>query len=285
MKVEKAREGFLIDDFRVLIDQRSVDVGGSWQINNENDKIIAYDMKTIKFFYERILEFHAPIVMDIGASTGSFCLLAKRVKGMRVYAFEPNPTVFEILNSNIALNNLQDKIKTFQIALSDKKGTAILKCPIGRSMSGLACIGNPLCYSDFIEVEVPVNTIDEVLTENQIQTVDLIKIDTEGCELFIIKGGEKFIKENTPDILLEYSKTCQFGYKPREIKSLLKSWGYDFINLSQEDMYFFNSQKRKSFLSLNDQLNHILNEIYFKVKKFSLKNIYNRSLKFIKNGL
>ena len=198
---------------------------------------------------------------------------------MRVYAFEPNPSVFEILNTNICLNNLHDKIKTFQIALSDKKGPVILKLPVGNSESGLACIGNPICYSDFVETGVYASTIDEVVMENNIKSVDLIKIDTEGCEFFVLKGGEKFIREHKPDILLEYSKTCQFGYKPREIISLLKFWGYKYIILSQEDMYFFNPQRRRSFLSQQDKLNYILNKIYFKIEKFSLKNIYNRILR------
>ena len=76
--MDEVREGLLLDDLRVLIDERSLRVGGSWQLSTEKEPI-AYDIETIRFFYERTLEFQHPIVLDIGANTGSFCLLAKKI--------------------------------------------------------------------------------------------------------------------------------------------------------------------------------------------------------------
>ena len=55
-----------------------------------------------------------------------------------------------------------------------------------------------------------------------------MKIDTEGCELFVLKGAEKTIRRDHPEILLEYNEiNCkQFSYKPIKIKQLLARWGY-----------------------------------------------------------
>ncbi|MCP4746733.1 MAG: FkbM family methyltransferase, partial [Desulfobacteraceae bacterium] len=240
--------GILFDDFRVLIDSRALMVGGSWQGVPRKGAPTAWDMDTIKFFYERTLEFENPRILDIGANTGSFCLLPKINTNISGYAFEPTPVIYDILKNNIALNNLNEKIKALPIALSDKKGTAILKYPKSGTDSGFACLGKPLRFKDWIEIEVPVTTLDNVANEQGIEQVDLIKIDTEGCELFVLKGAEGLIREFHPAILTEYydQNTRQFGYHAEEIKELLCSWGYESKQISSEDMYFHKA-KSKAF--------------------------------------
>jgi predicted O-methyltransferase YrrM len=71
--------------------------------------------------------------------------------------------------------------------------------------------------------------------------VDLIKIDTEGCELFVLLGGEQLIRQHHPGILMEFEErnTAQFGYHPNEIVRLLDSWGYSFVKISGCDVYFY----------------------------------------------
>jgi FkbM family methyltransferase len=249
-------EGTLFDNYVVVVDPRSLEVGGSWQGTPREGVPITWDAETIEFFYERTLEFEQPMILDVGASTGGFCLLSKINQDIRGIAFEPLPQVYEILVRNLVLNRLQDKMKALPIALSDYTGTAVLKYPRSGRESHLACIGNPLRFDEWFEIEVPVTTLDKVLSEEGIRNIDLIKIDTEGCELFILKGAENLIKNYYPDLLVEcYSpNTRQFGYEPLETVKLLKSWGYDFITVSSHDRYFFKRQKLKKKLALLQRL-------------------------------
>ena len=87
---------------------------------------------------------------------------------------------------------------------------------------------------------VQCKTIDELFVELGLQSLDLIKIDTEGSELNILKGGAKTIKEFKPSILLEFDNknTTQFGYMRDDIVDLLKSYGYTtFKLLAESDLY------------------------------------------------
>jgi hypothetical protein len=68
----------------------------------------------------------------------------------------------------------------------------------------------------------------------------VIKIDTEGSELNILKGGEKTIREFKPAILLEFDNknTTQFGYMRDDIVELLRSYGYSTFKLLAESDLF-----------------------------------------------
>jgi FkbM family methyltransferase len=249
-------EGALFDNCVVAIDPRTLEVGGSWHGAPKEGIAIAWHAETIKFFYERTLEFECPTILDVGASTGGFCLLSKINQDIRGIAFEPLPEVYEILVRNLVLNSLQDRMKALPVALSDYKGTAVLKYPKSGRESHLACLGNPLEFREWLEVEVSVTTLDDVAGEEGISNVSLIKIDTEGCELFVLQGAEHLINDHYPDLLVEcYSpNTRQFGYEPLETVKLLKSWGYDFITVSSHDLYFFRREKLKKKLVLLTRL-------------------------------
>jgi len=242
-------EGILFDDKKVYIDVEATQVGGSWQGDIINGMPSAWDSNAIKFFYEESLKIENPTILDIGANTGSFSLIPIFNENAKIYSFEPMPRVFNILNRNIEINNLQEKVKCFQIALSNKNGKSTLKYPATNRDSGLAVIGTPLRFNQWHEVKVQTLTLDEFAKRKNINTVDMIKIDTEGCELFVLKGGEALIKENFPNILLEYNEqnTRQFDYEPSEILELLTSWGYKKYNKVGSEDYYFYSPKKKIF--------------------------------------
>ena len=222
-------KGCLFDDFFANIHTESVGQGGSWE------KSVA-DADEIKFLYEKLGEFESPVMLDIGANTGSFCLLPSVNPKIKCYAFEPTPWIFDLLKINISLNDLQDQVELFQIALTEKNGTAILKCPaegdnkghINICNSGLSCLGKPMRFDSWIEIEVPTRTLDSIVADKDIKHVDIMKIDVEGCELFVLKGAEKLIKEQHPGILIDATdNTQQFSYDKADISELLQSWGYE----------------------------------------------------------
>lgn len=238
--------GILFDEYKVLIDQRSPLVGGSWQGDPKSWWLqgVFYFVPTthasdvLRFFYEKTLEYDSPVIIDIGASTGSFCLLGAINKDITCYAFEPNPEVFEILKINLKLNKL-DKVKAFQMALADKEVDCILKNPKAND-SGLATLGIPTRFKEWTERVVPTFRFDTIVKKEGIDRIDLIKIDTEGCELPILKGAENAIKQFNPDLLVEVNpeNTSQFGYEPKAIFELLSSWGYDHFMLEEDNAFF-----------------------------------------------
>lgn len=226
---------------KVKIHPKATKIGGAWQGKDPVTNIPRpWDPDTLQFFYDQTRKIKNPFILDIGANTGIYCLLPVLNRAIRGYAFEPNPEVYKILKNNIILNELQNNIETIPIALSDRKGTVTLKIPATGTDSGLSCIGYPQRFQSWHEASVPMDTLDNVAKWKKISRVDLIKIDTEGCELPIVLGGEQLIRTTFPDILLELEEqnTVQFGYHPDRIVNLLISWGYDFIKISSSDGFF-----------------------------------------------
>jgi len=235
-------QAYLFDDFRVEIDERATVPGHCWHGQYRDGIPVKLTSDLERFFYKLTLGYENPVVLDIGANDGVFSLTAAVNQHIRCFAFEPAPSNYDILQRNIALNNLEDRVKTFQLALADKKGTAVLKVPSSGDEDGFACLGNPLRFNDWVEFEVTVSTVDDFVRDHGIENVDLIKIDTEGCELFVLKGAERVIRKYRPGIFCECQdiNTAQFGYRANEIVKLLSSWGYCCVRVSPRDLYFYN---------------------------------------------
>jgi len=234
-------QAYLFDDFRVEIDERAAAPGYCWHGRRRDGIPVNIDGGLGRLFHRLTLEYENPVVLDIGANSGVFSLIAAINPNMHSFAFEPNPSAYDILQRNIALNNIEDKVETFQLALTERHGTATLKVPASGEADGFACIGNPVRFTDWVEFEVPVSTADDFVKEQGIERVDLVKIDTEGCELFVLKGARSLIERWRPYILCECYElnTKQFGYHPSAITKLLESFGYRQMWVSNEDVLFY----------------------------------------------
>lgn len=211
-----------------------------------NGKI--YDEQLIHNFYHRII-FNKETInfFDIGSNTGSFIFLPLFNSTIKCFAFEPNPNAYQALSENITLNELENNVSTYNIGVWNEANELELKIPTDTTDSGLATFGTDPTRFEYDDKDgkftthiVQCKTIDELFVELELQSLDLIKIDTEGSELNILKGGAKTIKEFKPPILLEFDNqnTTQFGYIRDNIVDLLKSYGYTtFELLAESDLY------------------------------------------------
>lgn len=214
----------------------------------------------IKFIHKQLLKIQNPTLLDVGAHSGSYCLLPSVNKTMRCYAFEPSPIVFPVLADNVKLNNLD--VKIYNLALSDFMGSLKLKIPKDNPGSGGATVGeNPLRFDEYFEEGVSVITMDSWMKQESVEKVDIIKIDTEGCEKFVLKGGEKTIKKYRPGILMEVNptNTRAFGYDSSELMDLLASWGYLITRSFGEDIYLeYHGPLTRSILKLRRWVSNLI---------------------------
>ena len=133
--------------------------------------------------------------VDAGANKGVYSyFIAKHAK--HVFAYEPNPKLFKILQRNIARN-----VTASPIALSDATGSSILRVPFGskgHSNQG-ASLSDAKVSGNFTPVEVATSRIDDLgLTD-----IGFIKIDVEGFESAVIRGAQKLIARDRPNLLVE----------------------------------------------------------------------------------
>lgn len=183
-----------------------------------------WEADSLKYFFENIPKDEKVNIIDIGAQSGLYSLFAKHLPLSEFYSFEPFLPTYELLVENLEINEIKN-VKHYNIGISDKQGDVVLNT--SASHNGLHTIGNPLRFSDVQPVAIKVDTIDNLFYEKDIP-VHFMKIDTEGWEYNILKGGEKTIKKFKPLIQIEWNETNmeQCGIKPNDLLELIKDLGY-----------------------------------------------------------
>jgi FkbM family methyltransferase len=168
------------------------------------------------FIYDLLSKYKSKkcVIWDIGAHIGFHSLGFARTVGDngRVLAFEPNVYNVKRLKKNIAGNpDLSGRIKVLEKALSYKKGNAIFittdDIDSAKSSGGYLSEAMPPLpkdsYATFKSTKVVVDTIDNFLKYNSSSTPNIIKIDVEGAEANVLRGGKEFLKKRNPLIIAE----------------------------------------------------------------------------------
>lgn len=177
---------------------------------------------------------------DAGANIGLFSLAAgNKLCGQpsAIYAFEPCPSTFAILKKNLLQNNLAD-VHAIPAALSDSTGEANLYLN-AEWKDALNSLEYP-SYTDANIVgreRVQTITLDDFVEREGIERVDLFKVDVEGAERLVFRGGHKLLsRSDAPLILYEGYGWCTAGfhYHPVELMWQLEEFGYELFVLDSE---------------------------------------------------
>jgi FkbM family methyltransferase len=137
------------------------------------------------------------VILDIGANFGFYAVTFARAlaRCARIIAFEPFPSTFRRLCTNIALNELDDVIQAHPVALSDHVGRARMwSRPDNSGASAVLEEGN---------TSVPATTLDAFAQEAGLSQLDLIKLDVEGHEEAVLRGGSKALAQYRPALFME----------------------------------------------------------------------------------
>lgn len=151
-----------------------------------------------------LLSFVRPdtVFLDIGANLGFFTLqIARRIarKG-RVFAFEPHPMLFDLLNRNVFLNGFSHVVTAHNFGVSDRAAPVEFHYPTGHLGGGYVATHQSDANHTIISSEV--KRLDDVL--GSMAAVDLVKINVEGHELQVLRGMERIVRESPRiKILLE----------------------------------------------------------------------------------
>lgn len=162
------------------------------------------EVKLFKEFAKR-----SSTVLDIGANTGLYSIISRKVnRDSKIYAFEPYLINANRLRKNLALNEIND-VQILELALGDSEGEIEFAVPdqdqICDVLSADIEFSNKFYrkWVDYKNVKVPQKTLDQVVREEKIEKVDLIKIDVENYETFVIKGALDTLDKFSPLILIE----------------------------------------------------------------------------------
>jgi FkbM family methyltransferase len=170
------------------------------------------------------------IVLDIGANVGHFCL--KVGKGMiqkkidaSIYAFEPNPHTFSLLEQNLKLNpELQPSIQVKQLAIGDE--AALMNFSYDPDNTGGGRLSE---WPTGLQVEVV--RLDDWFRQAELARVDFIKIDVEGYEPKVLLGASKIISSFRPILYLEITDEWfkKIGFSAAWVFQKLDELGYELF--------------------------------------------------------
>ncbi len=158
------------------------------------------EIKIIKFLIKNFKD--DDIFYDIGANYGFYTLLAQEfiTKG-EIHAFEPNPKIFKLLRENSMLDTYKNTFLN-EMALSDKIGETEF---FDREISGHSGSSSLIKHQHFLRykvIKVRTTTLDDYISNHKPPTI--MKIDVEGGEPLVLKGGLELLKKYSPMIIMEF---------------------------------------------------------------------------------
>ncbi len=177
-------------------------------------------------------------VIDVGANVGIYTvLLGKAIRPFgHIWSFEPYQPVASYLKRNIEMNEL-DNVTVIEKAVAEKEG--VLDFHI---FSDGDDVYNSLGAAERPEeqlyavrkIPVSVTTLDTVADETGIEKIDILKIDVEGAEEWVLKGAERLIRRspNLQIVMELYEPSVQqCGCSIKRLIELLGSWGFSMFEI------------------------------------------------------
>jgi FkbM family methyltransferase len=181
-----------------------------------------YEMELTKRISKSAAE--GGLLVDVGANIGYFSLIwASLNASNRVLAFEASPRNAGMLQANIDSNNMRERVKMYPVALGKEKN--VLPFDLGpvelTGWGGLSLASTPAT------IEVPVERLDDIIDPFAI--IDVMKVDVEGADTWVIMGAEKLLLERRIKIIyFEQNKTRlkQLNIAENAAVEYLSSVGY-----------------------------------------------------------
>jgi FkbM family methyltransferase len=165
-------------------------------------------------------------VLDIGANIGIVTLCLSNLVGPagKVFAFEPNPELQQLLQQTFSHNHCEN-VRLLKCALGSE--TTELELRVPNDNAGAATLVNDRALSDCTVSRVPVRRLSDVIAEEGITSIRLIKIDVEGFEAQVFEGGREVLSRIRPQaILLEVNDRV---VRNEPAVMILRELGYGFF--------------------------------------------------------
>lgn len=165
---------------------------------------------------------------NIGTETVSFCDIVN--SNGKVHAFEPLPINIKQLKK---LSNIQTSLNVFEYALSDKNGESTFLIPneeesgTGKIITYINCNGKDV-------LKVKTRKLDNFSRE--FNNVNLISIDTEGHEPFVLHGSKNILTKYNPIVIIEVSPKLLIKYansEPKDISDHFNELNYNIFKINK----------------------------------------------------
>lgn len=197
---------------------------GQWLLDHGNTTTVE-----AQICYDAIKDKLNPVIFDVGANIGTYTTwMSKLFPNGKIYCFEPQRPVFQILCGNIAINNLYNCF-TYNIGVGNVDEPMVLQEPdyfSQHDFGTFSLVEDKIHSKSAVKVVTDVVRLDTFIEKYQVDQVDLIKIDVEGMDIDVLKGSKKLLEKFNPVLFVEHSDNQ---------RSVLRT----IVDLLGEDNYTF----------------------------------------------
>lgn len=179
------------------------------------------------------LSLQPSLIFDIGANIGQLTFEYRRAfANARIYAFEPDPKTFEILKQNITSLHAS----AFPLGFGDKE--AVVRFDDSSEMSSIHHVAKDQ-DNDCLPL-VQITTLDSFCLYKSIEHIDIVKIDTEGHDLNVIRGASSLLNRGAIKVLICECGLTTTGHERlvpfADIHNHMASSGYSFFGLYHQTL-------------------------------------------------
>jgi FkbM family methyltransferase len=166
---------------------------------NSPDETVRNDVRQIEYYLAAVGD--GDFVIDVGSNAGQYTVLFAALAGSagHVVAFEPAAGARELLRENLALNAFLDRVRIEPVAVSNVGGVHRFYERGADAMASLerSGFGGDSSADDIRETTVETMCLDDYLGERELPIPNLVKIDTEGAEVKVLRGATTMLAGRT----------------------------------------------------------------------------------------
>ncbi|MDZ4678576.1 MAG: FkbM family methyltransferase [Oligoflexia bacterium] len=174
---------------------------------------------------------------DVGANIGFYTLLLSKILGEKgkIYAFEPNPKVINLLEKSLLANRVENIVLTKAAVSDGNQKNLTLQIPLHENER--ASLVHHKDIKEYSEIQVPVLKLDDFVKKNNLRFHG-IKIDIEGAEILAFKGMQNIFKDSPPKIIVsEVSHLPDCLMTPVELIKYIEGCGYLSYRIRNEGLH------------------------------------------------
>ena len=193
-------------------------------------------LRDLEFDLPVLIGHSKPVVIDVGANKGqTIDLLRRTLAKPRIFSFEPNPTLAIGLEQKYSAYGVMVEA----MAVGSSEGISLLNVLENNELSSILELQrndtNP--FSDTLVrevISVPITTIDSYAERQNLTHIDLLKIDTQGFDLEVLRGAAKTLRRRAVDNLLvevNFASLSKGQGSFGDIEQFLADKGYGLLTL------------------------------------------------------
>ena len=206
-----------------------------------------FDRNGEKLILERLAKFSPKSVFDVGANVGDWSVMASTVMpSATIHGFEIAPPTYEAFAQVVANN---PRIEPHDFGLSSEDGEVEVAFFPDANTVTTTILENEV-FSDGKElIQAPVRTGDGFCREAGIDHIDLLKIDVEGAEHFVLDGFKEMLSQGKVDVIqFEYGMVSLYsGFFLKDMYALLEPYGFAIGKLYRNGVAF------KDYVAIEDE--------------------------------